>query len=94
MKRYDSDEEGVMRESKDGMWNLHSDLSAHMLKLKEVVEGMEHSELCPANYCIKPAITGDECCQIEHAHRRIPDHAFQGGPCSCPLGELQSTLAP
>lgn len=37
MKRYDSDEEGVMRESKDGMWNLHSDLSAHMLKLKEMV---------------------------------------------------------
>ena len=70
----------------------YSDLQSHTRTLLAVVERMEHSELCPANYCIKPAITGDECCQIEHAHRRIPDHAFQGGPCSCPLGELRRGL--
>ena len=69
-----------------------SDLQSHARTLLAVAERMEHSELCPANYCIKPAITGDECCQIEHAHRRIPDHAFQGGPCSCPLGELRRGL--
>ena len=53
-----------------------SDLQSHARTLLAVAERMEHSELCPANYCIKPAITGDECCQIERAHRRIPDHAF------------------
>lgn len=69
-----------------------TDLQSHARTLLAVAERMEHSELCPANYCIKPAITGDECCQIERAHRRIPDHAFQGGECNCALGELRRGL--
>lgn len=79
MKRYDSDEEGVMRESKDGMWNLHSDLSAHMLKLKEVVEGMRHERMCLAHasvhdgpFTMKWIINNSLCnCHRGHALRLI-----------------------
>lgn len=75
LTRYDSDEEGVMRESPSGMYVLASDLTSIAAKVKE----LEHEEGCPARSCLK--------CGPIHMNRDA-NHEYEPGQCKCRKGEV------
>jgi len=70
----------------NGQFVSYEDLSAHMLKVKEVVEGMEHGHACDARYC-------QVCGRTDYAGcGTITKHERRTGKCTCGKSEALRLL--
>lgn len=85
MKRYDTDEEGVMRQSAQGMYVFYIHLQARDLKMAELVGALPHEKGCAVNVCAF-------CHLAESYWRHIAEHEFTPRECTCPRGQLLAML--
>jgi len=99
MKRYECyytndlgyDYSAFVRDADEGQFVEYDDLQAWALKLKEVVEGMEHDEECYGGACVI-------CAGREPAHPcgmyfgDNTNHDFVVLPCNCRRGEALRLL--